>query len=101
MKIYYHATKPENWGKILKHGLLPSADGYVYLADSIENAVKFLALEYSELLVFSVHIKKSDEKNIEETFDHAETFFKCKAYGYRGTISPEKIGSVFRWKADS
>ena len=100
MKIYYHATKPENAGNILMHGLLPSADGYVYLADSIENAVKFLALECSDILVFSVHIKKCDEKNIEETFDHSREFFKCGAYGYHGIISPEKLGRMFHWKSD-
>lgn len=81
------------------NGLLPSADGYVYLADSIENAVKFLSLECSDIMVFSVHIKKSDEKIIDETFDHSIEFFKCKAYGYRGTISPDKLGRMFHWKS--
>lgn len=95
MRIYYHATKPENGGSILTHGLLPSSDGYVYLADSIENAARFLCLNCHEILVFSVHINKNEETNIEETFDHSEKFFKCKAYGYRGTIPPQKIGRIY------
>lgn len=98
MQTYYHATSPNNIGPIILQGLKPSADGYVYLADSVENAIKFIQLTKSEAIVFSVHFEKEDEQCIEETFDHSAEFFKCKSFGYCGTISPDKLELSHIWR---
>lgn len=98
MQTYYHATSPNNLRSIILQGLKPSADGYVYLADSVESAIKFIQLTKSEAFVFAVHFKKEDEQYIEETFDHSAEFFKCKSFGYWGTISPDKLELSHFWR---
>jgi hypothetical protein len=99
MKSYYHATAPENTGSILANGLRPSQDGFVYLADSIENAAKFgfFANDGKEVSIFTVKILKADDSKLEEVYDHNEQFFGCKAYGYNGAIPKERLGAIHRW----
>lgn len=94
MKFLYHATPEENAGSILAVGLRPSADGYVYLAESIEDARKFLWHEQSNIWIFSVRMREDDNALLEETFDHSRAFFRCRAFGYRGTIPPDRIDAV-------
>lgn len=99
MKLYYHATKPENLGSILSNGLRPSWDGLVYLADSVENAAKFgfFANDGKEVMIYTVKTFKADESKLEEVHDHSEQFFGCKAYGYNGAIPKERLGAVYKW----
>lgn len=94
MRLFYHATLEENTGSILALGLRPSADGYVYLAESIEDALKFLWYAQSKVMVFSVRISRQDEVNVEETYDHSKGLFECRAWGYRGVIPPSKLKPV-------
>lgn len=101
MKVYYHASGWENYESILVNGLVPGGDGLVYLADSVDNALKFVAGRLDartggDVAVFGVRIHKNEEKNISETYDHSEMFFKCKAWGYRGVIPPAMLGRCVR-----
>ena len=101
MKSYYHATIPENITKIWKEGLSPSADGLVYLAESIEDAVKFKCMISNQLYVLTIRLTKKDEYNLEETFDHSATFFNCRSFGYRGEIPPKKLGQTILWQSEN
>lgn len=85
--VYYHATSEDNALKILKDGFLkPGIDHIVYLADSFENALKFVFFrDLKKVIVFELEVP--DESKIMETFDHSFNFFQCKSWGY-----PEKIG---------
>lgn len=94
--MYYHATDMKNLDSIMEKGILPSRfESVVYLAESYEDAIKFVMLRgYKEILVLPC-----DVGPVEETYDHSEQFFKCKAYGYEGSISPKFIdwGSARRY----
>lgn len=94
MKVYYHATPEKNVAGILAHGLQPSADGMVYLAESAEDAAKFLWDERSNVWIFAVRISDGDRRNVEETFDHSAPFFKCRSFGHWGAIQPEHLEAV-------
>lgn len=87
MKGYYHATSREAAAKIFKTGYLkPSVDGVVYLAESLEDAIKFksLALMNQPIVVFL--LEGLDERKISEQFDHSFEFFQARSFGYRGEI---------------
>ena len=101
MRTLYHATRPENAPSIWSRGLLPSADGYVYLAENIDDAVKFKSLVLSEMYIFPVKIAKKDEANLDETFDHSRSIFRCRSFGFLGTITPDKLGNPIYWKLNS
>lgn len=94
MKAFYHATPERNVKSILATGLRPSAGGYVYLAESIDDAKKFLFFEQSNVWIFSVKISRQDAQNIDETFDHSAMFYSCRAFGYKGTIPASKIHPI-------
>lgn len=90
---FYHATDRKNLGPILIDGIKPGVDGYVYLCKEPIDAVKFVFIRgVQDIIVFEVNLK---ENEVEETFDHSEAFFKCKAYGATKTISPTKIKNVY------
>lgn len=98
MKIYYHATRYENLVSILNEGIRPSADGLVYMCTKEKDAIKFPAvLGVRDILVLEIKIPKSLEKLVSETFDHSETFYKCRAYGYSGVVIPSMIGRMWRY----
>ena len=81
---FYHATDYENVDSIVDKGLIPGIDGIIYLADSFENAVKFVMLRgYERILVCEIDL---NEDQVQETFDHSPIFFQCKAYGYSKKI---------------
>lgn len=88
MKILYHATSMENLGSILENGIeARNIEKLVYLAETPQDALKFIALRfYPEMLVIKVKIPKKYEHKIIETFDHSYNFFKCRAFGYQGSI---------------
>lgn len=93
MKIYYHATDYNNLNSIIRNGLTASPiDKMVYLAETEEDAVKFVILRgYKDIVTFKVKVYKRDENKVIETFDHSYNFFKCRAFGYKGNISPDNI----------
>ena len=93
MRTYYHATDYNNLVSILDHGLKASKlDGLVYLAETEEDALKFVVLRrYKKVVTFKIKIYKRDEDKIIETFDHSQRFFKCRSFGYIGNISPDSI----------
>ena len=95
-KVYYHATPFENLLSIVEKGILKSKyDGLVYLTEKPEEAARFLAIRLcKEILVCKVEV---EESLVEETFDHNEAFFKCKAYGYRGDISPDEVTDYMKF----
>lgn len=98
MRTLYHATPERNAGSILTTGLHPSADGYVYLAESIADAKKFLFYEPSNVWIFAVKFNNQDAAQIEETFDHSIKFFDCRVFGYRGVVPPGRISATMVWK---
>lgn len=96
MTNYYHATPFKNLESIMDQGILRGCDGVVYLADAKENAAKFIAIRgCKDILVCEVELNQA---NIEESFDHNEAFFKCKAYMYNEDINPLEISSMYRYQ---
>lgn len=97
-KSYYHATPYENLNSILEYGLKKGHDGIIYLTEAPEDALKFLRIRLcSDILMIEVVL---DERDVEETFDHSEAFFKCRAYGYPQDIKFSKIKNLSRYKFD-
>lgn len=85
--VLYHATNYENLGSILAEGIKPSMEGIVYLADTPENAVKFVWFRgWKKILILRVNVEGAYK-----TYDHSKEFFQCDAYGYQGPISVESI----------
>ena len=93
---YYHATSNSNFHSILDAGeIKPGYDGIVYLADSAENAIKFIALRCFTETINIFEIDGLDESKVEETFDHSESFFQCKAYGYPDPIPLTLVHNIY------
>lgn len=100
MRTLYHATTKENAMKIIASRCIKTGmDGLVYMADSPENAIKFVMPRFRAMgkkeftiTVIPVTLKKDDESKVIETHDHNEEIFKCKSYGYEGIVPAEKIG---------
>ena len=98
MQIMYHGTSYNNMLKIMSHGIEPSCDGLVYLCEKPEDCAKFLYIRgIKDIVVFKVRIPKKLEHNLHETFDHSYEFFKCKAFGYFGELSPEMIEPIMQY----
>lgn len=95
MKMY-HATSYENLISIMDNGIKASnIENLVYLCEKPEEAVRFPYMHLiRDIAVFEVEINK---KNIIETFDHSEAFFKCRAFGHIGDIPASKIKNVYRY----
>lgn len=90
---FYHATHKDNLESILTQGIKPGMDGYVYLCRDLIDAVKFVYIRaVYDIIVFEVNL---NETEVEETFDHSEAFFKCRAYGSTKIIKPSKIKNVY------
>jgi len=88
-KTYYHATPYENLPSIIEKGILRGQDGYVYLTTDPVDATKFLRIRgYDEILVCEVAL---EEDLVEESYDHSEAFFRCKAYIYPEDIPSDEI----------
>lgn len=93
-KKYYHATPWENADSILKMGIQPDRMGNIFLADSPVNASKFLLIRgFNPIAVFGVEL---DDSQVEETFDHNEAFFRCKAWIYEGEIKVDQILEIYK-----
>lgn len=76
---FYHAAPKETMMKIYAEGVLKKSwDGVVYMCKDPIDACKFLVIRGMRQM--SVIELELDEKEVEESHDHSETFFKCKAY---------------------
>lgn len=92
-KSYYHATPSENLESILSGGLLKGIDGCVYLAETVEDSAKFLIIRgYKNISVVEVLL---EEDLIDESFDHSNSFFKCRAYVYYDDIPITEFGNIY------
>lgn len=82
---FYHATTTENMEKIAATGIIrKSWDGVVYLCTDPIDACKFLVLRgLRKMCVIETEL---NEEDVEESFDHSQAFFKCRAYMHRGDI---------------
>lgn len=74
---FYHAAPKETMMKIYAEGVLKKSwDGVVYMCKDPIDACKFLVIRGMRQM--SVIELELDEKEVEESHDHSETFFKCK-----------------------
>lgn len=84
---FYHATTEKIMEEILKERKIKrSFDGVVYLCKKPLDCCKFLLIrgvKKEDIRIIQVDIP---EKSAEESNDHDESFFKCKAYIYGGDI---------------
>jgi len=95
LKTYYHATPYENLESIMSKGLLKGYDGVIYLTEKPEEAARFVAIRgYHKILVIGIEI---EEDKVEESFDHSQVFFKCRAYMYSEDIEPDKLTYLYKY----
>lgn len=82
---YYHAAPRETMVKIAGEGIIKKSwDGMVYLCKEAVDSCKFLIMRgMKEMSVIEIEL---DENEVEESYDHSEVFFKCKAYMHNGDI---------------
>lgn len=99
MKKMYHATPWSNFMSIVEDGLKPGCDHIVYLAETKEDALKFIAIRvFNEpILVVEVEV---EEDLLTETFDHNFNFFKARAWGYPETIPWEMVTNAWKYGMD-
>ncbi len=85
MAYFYHATTPENMKSIMNDLTLKAdAFGEVFLCKEPLDACKFLAIwGIARIDVIEVELEESD---VDESHDHSESFFQCKAYIHHGDI---------------
>lgn len=99
MEKYYHATPYENLGDIICNGINAGIDGLVYMCKQPKEAASFIAIRgIKDILVVEIKVYKAMEKNVIETFDHSEAFFKCRAFGYKGNIDTKYLGKFTRYQ---
>lgn len=96
LRTYYHATPRENIRSILAGGILRGVDGVVYLTKEPDEAARFLLIRGCRNIL-CIEVLVDDEK-VEETFDHNQSFFKCRAFGYFGDIKPDDMIGFFRYE---
>lgn len=95
---YYHATSEDNAIQIINDGEIKTGiDGIVYMADSLENALKFVLFRsWDKVIIFEFDIP--DESLVHKTFDHSYKFFQCKSYGYPENIDLSYVKNA--WQQD-
>lgn len=99
MSKYYHGTSYNNFRKIINDGKIKhSIEGGVYLAKSKEDALKFVFFRFCNEDVAIIEMDL-DDNYIEETFDHDEGFFKCKAYIYKGDVTIDNTTNYWKCPA--
>lgn len=95
-RTYYHATSAENLESILDQGIRKGCDNVVYLCEKSEEAARFPAIRgINPIIVFGVNV---EESMVEESFDHNERFFGCKAYTYPDDIDRDDIVEAFKYE---
>lgn len=85
IKKFYHVTKLTNIDFILEEGLKTGCDGCIFLADSPDNAYKFLkvrGVSINDVAIIEILSKNLDKSKLDYSYDHSESFFGCKAYIY-------------------
>lgn len=97
MRKYYHATEEKNLDSIIEKGILPGVDGGVYLTETPEDAYKFVAIRVFSIDPIPVLEVELDESLVEESFDHSQAFFKCRAFRYPGPIPVNQITATQYW----
>lgn len=92
--LYYHATSIENAKKILDSWKIQSPAGINYFCLKPEECLRFIYVHQRNVdcVIFEVDIH--DEVQMEESFDHSETFFKCKAYCCCEAVSASLITNI-------
>ena len=89
IKTYYHATPFENLNSSLDQGFIRGYDGVVYLTEKPEEAARFVAIRgCRKILVLGIEI---EESLVEESFDHSQAFFGCRAYMHKNDIPADEI----------
>ena len=92
MQVFYHATPLDNVCNLLINGIKASADGCVYMCKKPDESARFLVVRgIRNIGVVKIKIPKRYESDIEETFDHSQAFFKCRAFGYFGDIPSDWV----------
>lgn len=96
MKKMYHATPWSNFMGIVDKGIVPGIDHMVYLAETKEDALKFIAIRVRDepILVMEVLV---DQSLLEESFDHNYQFFKARAWGYPETIPWSSVTDAWKY----
>lgn len=96
---FYHATSLENMQKIIDDGKIKhSFGGEVFLCRKPLDVCKFLVLRgLRNVYVIEVELKETD---VQESYDHAESFFRCKAYVHNGDIQLSRTEAVTRYEFD-
>lgn len=94
---FYHAEPIETMRKIINDGKIKrSWDGVVYLCKEPIDACKFLVIRgMRKVCVIEVDVK---EEEAQESFDHAESFFRCKAFTRNGDIELTGKERVFEYE---
>lgn len=95
MKKMYHATPWSNLMGIAEEGIKPGCDHMVYLAETKEEALRFIAIRAmgEPILVVEVEV---DQSRLEESFDHNYEFLKARAWVYPDTIPWSSVTEA--WK---
>lgn len=100
MKTLYHATSVTNLSSIVAEGIHTGIDGCVYFAETKDDAIKFVSLRYlgQPIVVFEVNIPDEDERLIQESFDHSQKFYQCRAWLIPKNIPSSYIKSAWRYE---
>lgn len=98
-KLYYHATPFSNLNSIAEFGIEPrNAEKLVYLCETAQDCLKFALMHgCRDVLVLECSLPV---KEIEETFDHSEAFFKCRCWGISRTIKQSEIKKFYHYEFD-
>lgn len=91
-KIMYHSTDSRNIPAIMKEGIKPGIDGCVYMCNAAEHTLRFATFSMAENI--SVIEFEVPEEDLEESFDHSEAFFRCKAWITDKVIPPSSIKNI-------
>ena len=93
---YYHATSVNCAQQIALDGeIRPGYTGEIFLADSVDNAVKFVCFRLIGEQIVILEIDGLDESKISESYDHSEAFFGCKAWCYEGAIPYTQVTCAY------
>ena len=97
MKTYYHATPFKNLIEILDKGIeCRNIEGIVSMGETAQDCLKFAYMRgNTDVLVLKV---KVNEKDVIETFDHSQQFFKCRCFGSKKPIKQHNIIEYVRYK---
>lgn len=96
MKKMYHATPWSNLMGIAEEGIKPGYDHMVHLAETKEEALRFIAIRAmgEPILVVEVEV---DQSRLEESFDHSYEFFKARAWVYPDIIPWENVTDAWKF----